>query len=161
MHRHLILFGVLLQSAFQAKMTQAGMPSVSLTDLARIRLDILSFFLMGVLLSTVALRWLWNGLSKTFDWLPPLTFRQSLAVIILWGMLFVIVLTMISGARELMTPDAWQRRGQLYTLSENPSDTDDSKATKEQLQAINDQSQKKHGLRESELDSRCRRREKP
>jgi hypothetical protein len=32
------------------------------------------------------------------------------------GLLFVLVLTMISGARELMTPGAWEKRGLTYRL---------------------------------------------
>jgi hypothetical protein len=36
---------------------------------------------------------------------------------LLWGLLFVIVLAMISGARELMTPGAWQKRGWTYQLA--------------------------------------------
>ena len=35
---------------------QAGMPTGSLTDLTRIRLDTLSFFLMGMLLSAIVFR---------------------------------------------------------------------------------------------------------
>lgn len=34
----------------------------------------------------------------------------------LWSLLFVLVLTMISGARELMTPEAWERNGATYRL---------------------------------------------
>ncbi len=139
MRRHLILIAVVLHSLSATKPVQGGMPTVSLTDLTRLRLDTLSFFLMGVLLSAIVVRWLWNGLRQSFEWLPLLTLRQSLAVVVLWGMLFVIVLTMISGARELMTPDAWQRQGQLYVLSENPSDPDDGKGTRDQLQAVDDQ----------------------
>jgi hypothetical protein len=34
-------------------------------------------------------------------------------------LLFVLVLTMISGARELMTPGAWRKQGFTYTLAED------------------------------------------
>ena len=37
----------------------------------------------------------------------------------LWGLSFVIVLTMISGARELMTPGAWQKQGWTYKLADS------------------------------------------
>ena len=36
----------------------------------------------------------------------------------MWGLLFLLVLTMISGARELMTPGAWKKEGLTYTLAE-------------------------------------------
>lgn len=34
-----------------------------------------------------------------------------------WGLLFVVVLTMISGARELLTPGAWEKVGVTYRLA--------------------------------------------
>ena len=37
---------------------------------------------------------------------------------VLWGLMFVIVLTMISGARELMTPGAWKKDGLTYQLND-------------------------------------------
>lgn len=35
---------------------------------------------------------------------------------VLWGLALVIVLAMIAGARELMTPGAWQKQGWTYKL---------------------------------------------
>jgi hypothetical protein len=40
-----------------------------------------------------------------------------LAAVILWGVLLAVVLTMIAGARELLTPGAWQKQGVLYKLA--------------------------------------------
>jgi hypothetical protein len=48
-----------------------------------------------------------------------------LSLVILWGLLFVVVLTMISGARELMTPGAWRKQGWTYRLTEPASGTMD------------------------------------
>jgi hypothetical protein len=42
-------------------------------------------------------------------------------IVLLWGLLFVIVLTMISGARELMTPGAWRKQGATYKLADGPA----------------------------------------
>jgi hypothetical protein len=36
----------------------------------------------------------------------------------LWGLLFLLILTMISGARELMTPGAWEKHGSTYRLKD-------------------------------------------
>ncbi len=45
-----------------------------------------------------------------------------------WGMASLVVLTMISGARELMTPGAWQQQGWTYKLADESSPLfDDSK----------------------------------
>jgi hypothetical protein len=64
---------------------------------------------------------LWQYLRKDIPWLPALTYGRSLSLVVLWGLLFVVVLTMISGARELMTPGAWQKQGWTYRLAEPAS----------------------------------------
>jgi hypothetical protein len=113
----------------------AGMPSVSLADLPRAfrtvsepgltdlairRLEVISFFVMGLLACAGVIKWVWNGMRKDFPVLPRLSYARALGVIVLWGLLFVLVLTMISGARELMTPGAWEKRGLTYRLVETP-----------------------------------------
>jgi hypothetical protein len=88
---------------------RAGMPSVNLADVARMRVQTISFFLAGLLLSSWVVQLLWNYLRRDFTALPRLTYGKALGVVVLWGLLFVLVLTMISGARELMTPGAWEK----------------------------------------------------
>ena len=41
-----------------------------------------------------------------------------MAGVVLWGLALVIVLAMIAGARELMTPGAWQKQGWTYKLTD-------------------------------------------
>lgn len=105
----------------------AGMPALlpddlptrlRLQDSAAERLTAISFFLGGIFLSAIAVCLLWNYLQRDFTWLPRLTVLKSLALVVLWGLLFVIVLTMISGARELMTPGAWVKQGFTYKLAQ-------------------------------------------
>jgi hypothetical protein len=95
----------------------AGMPQVGpmelarytgLSDLAQMRLQNISFFLAVLLLSAWLIRWLWNRLARDFTFLPRLGYGKALGLVVLWGLLFVLVLTMISGARELLTPGAWE-----------------------------------------------------
>jgi hypothetical protein len=100
---------------------QAGMPSFDLTDIGRLRLQTISFFLMGLLLSSWFVQLLWNYLGRDFTFLPRLTYGKALGAVILWGLLFVLVLTMISGARELMTPGAWEKQGLTYRLAPEPT----------------------------------------
>lgn len=101
---------------------KAGMPSVTLTDLAHMRIQTISFFLVGLLLSSWFVQLLWNNLRRDFSSLPRLGYGKALSAVILWGLLFMLVLTMISGARELMTPGAWEKRGLTYRLpSEQPA----------------------------------------
>jgi hypothetical protein len=96
----------------------AGMPSIRLSDVARLRFDAISFFLVGLLLSAFFIKLLWNWLARDFSALPRLTYPRALCLVILWGLLFILVLTMISGARELMTPGAWEKQGLTYRLAD-------------------------------------------
>jgi len=106
----------------------AGMPAPLPTDVERYlvwrvndsilgRVQAISFFFMVLLLCPAVVRWLWNSIQKDFPQLPRLSYGKSLAATLLWCLLFIIVLTMISGARELMTPGAWQKQGFTYKLT--------------------------------------------
>lgn len=83
------------------------------------RLQAVSFFLLGIAVSALVIRLLWNHLARDFPRLPKLSYAKALSLVVLWGLLFVIVLTMISGARELMTPGAWKPNGFTYTLDDD------------------------------------------
>lgn len=107
---------------FLPAVAQAGMPSITLTDLPRMRVQTISFFLVMLLLSSWFVQLLWNYLRRDFSSLPRLSYAKALSAVILWGFLFVLVLTMISGARELMTPGAWEKQGLAYRLSSPEQD---------------------------------------
>jgi hypothetical protein len=94
----------------------AGMPKILMNDVARMRVQSISFFLAGFVAAAYLVKMLWNYLRKDWTFLPPLGFGRALVVVGLWGLLFILVLTMISGARELMTPGAWKQEGQTYRL---------------------------------------------
>lgn len=98
----------------------AGMPSVQLSDLARMRVQTISFFLVGLLGSAGLIQVIWNRLGRDFSMLPALSYGKAVGLVSLWGLLFVLVLTMISGARELLTPGAWKKDGATYRLAEQP-----------------------------------------
>src|SRR6516164_9366963 len=95
-------------------LAHAGMPSVHLTAVASMRLQTISFFLAGLLVASALIQRLWNYLQRDFAFLPRLSYGKALGVVLLWGLLFVLVLTMISGARELPAPAAWTRQGLAY-----------------------------------------------
>lgn len=89
----------------------AGMrPAPMLTDIAKTRIEVISFFALALLLLALPVKWAWNLLGRDFTRLPRITYLRSLALVVLWGLLFIIVLAMISGARELMTPGAWEKK---------------------------------------------------
>jgi hypothetical protein len=102
---------------------RAGMPSFKVNDVAMLRVESLSFFLMVFFLSAWLIKLLWNFLRGDFPALPRLTYAKALGLVTLWGPLFVLVLTMISGARELLTPGAWDKVGFTYKLAKDKGDT--------------------------------------
>lgn len=92
------------------------MPGIALSEMARLRLQTISFFLLVLLLCAWGVQGTWNGLRRDFPRLPRLSFGRALGLVALWGTLFLLILTMISGARELMTPGAWKKQGLTYRL---------------------------------------------
>lgn len=93
------------------------MSSFSLTEAAGARLDAISFFLLLMFLSALLLRWSWNVLARDCTWLPRLGLKQAIGLIFVSGLFLYVVLTMISGARELMTPGAWSKSGLSYQVA--------------------------------------------
>ena len=92
------------------------MPIIRLTDLAAARLDVISFFLVVYLLLAWGVKTLWNHLAGGFEKMPALNYGRALSLLLVAGLLMYVILTMISGARELMTPGAWERKGFVYEL---------------------------------------------
>jgi len=106
-------------AAMLPRVALAGMPAPQLTKIAELRFETLSFFLMILLASALLIQLIWNhALRPTIPRLPRLNYWRALGLVVLWGLLFVIVLTMISGARELMTPGAWEHNGATCRLKE-------------------------------------------
>src|SRR5438132_4493547 len=123
MFRRLQLGFVLFISLAAPNAAWAGMPSITLSDMAELRLQTISFFLVVFLLAAKAVQVLWNRLGRDWAILPRLGYGRAVGLVFLWGMLFVIVLTMISGARELMTPGAWEKVGVTYKLAAKPDES--------------------------------------
>lgn len=99
-------------------LTLAGMGVVRLSDVVAARLDVISFFLVGFFLSALVVKWLWNSLRNEWTALPVMSYRSAFLGTFLWGVVSMLVLTMISGARELLTPGAWEKEGWTYRLSD-------------------------------------------
>jgi hypothetical protein len=83
---------------------------------------VLSFFLILYLLTALIYQWAWNSLVKDFSKLPRIGYRGALGALAVCALFIYVVLTMISGARELMTPGAWARTGVGYRLREPEKD---------------------------------------
>jgi hypothetical protein len=95
----------------------AGMPVFRINDVVEFRIQTLSFFLFCFFVCAFFVKLLWNYLQKDFTSLPRLSYKKSVGLTLLVGVLFMCVLTMISGARELMTPGAWKKDGATYALT--------------------------------------------
>lgn len=102
---------------------RAGMPTIGLTEIASLRLSTISFFLAGFVACSLLIRAIWNGLRADFPRLPRLSVGRALMLVGIWGLGFLLVLTMISGARELMTPGAWKKQGLTSKLADAGSPT--------------------------------------
>lgn len=108
-----------------SSVSHAGMPRFSIREVVYVsetgtnRLEAVSFFFVVSLILGAVIQRLWNGLRNDFPRLPWLSYPKAMGVVFLWSLLFVLVLTMISGARELLTPGAWEKHGATYRLVES------------------------------------------
>ncbi len=100
------------------------------------QLQAISFFLAVLLATAGIVQLLWRSLRTGIGSLPALSYGRALSLVVLWGLLFVVVLTMISGARELMTPGAWRKQGWTYTLAEAPPARDSGGARQRALEQL-------------------------
>jgi hypothetical protein len=96
---------------------RAGMTSYTLSDVARLRLEEFSFFAFVFLLCAFGIKGLWNTFARDFPSVPRLDLKRAFTLTALLSVLMLLVLSMISGARELLTPGAWKRQGTAYKLS--------------------------------------------
>jgi hypothetical protein len=96
----------------------AGMTVYGLRDVYRLRIEELSFFLLLFIVCVFALKFLWNHAVKGFPSLPRLKFFQAGALALLLGLVMLVILTMISGIREVLTPGAWRHQGTSYRLND-------------------------------------------
>ncbi len=120
MNRCLRIAGIAVVISFEhSSAAFAGMPAITLSDLARMRFQTISFFLLLFLLCSWVIKWIWNAARTDFPRMPYLSFRRALGLVAVWGLLFLLILTMISGARELMTPGAWKKEGLTYKLKDD------------------------------------------
>ena len=127
---------VLILLLLLAPAAQAGMTVVTLTDAARARLDVLSFFIVAYLLLAWAVKALWNSLAKSFAKMPRLTYRRALSLMLLSGLFLYVILTMISGARELLTPGAWEKQGIGYRLRDEGTAGESKQMRKERIERL-------------------------
>lgn len=96
----------------------AGMTVYGLRDIYRLRLEEVSFFVALFLACALGLKLLWNYAFKGFTSIPRLKYLQALSASLIFGLVMLLVLTMISGIREVLTPGAWRKQGTSYRLND-------------------------------------------
>lgn len=89
-----------------------------LRDIYRLRLEEISFFIVLLLVCALVLKLLWNYAFKGFNSVPRLKYLQALCASLLFGLVMLLILTMISGIREVLTPGAWRKQGTSYRLND-------------------------------------------
>ncbi len=94
----------------------------TLTDIAQARLEVISFFLFAYFVLAWVYQRLWNSLASDLSQMPRLSYRGAVSALAVCGLFVYVVLTMISGARELLTPGAWARVGVMYEIREPERD---------------------------------------
>lgn len=114
LHALTLLSHVMFGSMLYSPLANAGMPTppmYTLTELARLRLTDISFFLMLFIVGALIVRLIWNSLRTDFPLLPKMTIKTAILTNLMFAFAIATILTMISGARELMTPQAWTKQG--------------------------------------------------
>lgn len=114
-----LLAGLTLWSA----QVLAGMPVIVVNEVPKLRMQAISFFLLAFFGCALGVKLIWNYLQRDFSALPRISYLKAVGLTLLLGLLFMTVLTMISGARELMTPGAWQKKGATYELKDDIRET--------------------------------------
>jgi len=130
--RRLIGLAAVFLLWLSAGTAQAGMTVYDLTDVARLRLEDISFFLFLLLLAALGIRLLWNFFARDFPRLPRLSFFKAICLTGLLSLFMLLILVMISGARELLTPGAWHRQSSHY----RPNDVGNSELRQQSMAAL-------------------------
>jgi hypothetical protein len=113
---------ILVASLAGSLSVQAGMTVYDLNDVVRLRLEDISFFAVLLLLCALGVKLVWNYLAKGLPALPRINFLRAACLTGILGLMMLLVLSMISGARELLTPGVWRRQGSAYRLNDTASE---------------------------------------
>jgi len=77
-----------------------------------------SFFIFLLFLCAFLFQITWNYAAKGFRAIPRLNYWRALSLSFLLGLAMLLILTMISGIREVLTPGAWRKQGSTYRLND-------------------------------------------
>lgn len=108
----------LLATVVAAGECHAGMPSFTLREIYRLRLQELSFFIFLLFACALLFKFTWNYAAKGLPAIPRINYWRALSLSFLFGLVMLLVLTMISGIREILTPEAWRKQGSTYRLND-------------------------------------------
>lgn len=116
------IFMTIIFLSLPMKYACAGMPSIVLSK------EVMSHFVgistaafVILVIAALLIRYSWNTIFSDMQ-ISRLSYKKSIGIAFLGGLLFLLVLVMIAGSRELLTPGAWKPRGNLYVLADAPRD---------------------------------------
>lgn len=96
----------------------AGMTVYTLRDIYRTRFQDLSFFIFLLFACALLFQLTWNYGARGFPAIPKMNYWRALSLSFLFGLAMLLILTMISGIREVLTPGAWRKQGTSYRLND-------------------------------------------
>jgi hypothetical protein len=115
---HKVIAIVIFISLLAVVECHAGMPSFTLREIYRLRFQELSFFIFLLFACALLFQLTWNYAVKGFGAIPKMNYWRALSLSFLLGLAMLLVLTMISGIREVLTPGAWRKQGSTYRLND-------------------------------------------
>ena len=102
-----------------AKFALAGMPTILLNDLARMRLQAVSFFLGCFLLSSWGIQRIWNAARDDFPRLPRLSYARANGLVAPLGAVVRPCLDHDLGSPGVDDARRWKKEGITYKLAED------------------------------------------
>jgi hypothetical protein len=114
--KQLALFFCLVIIPFKETLAHIGPSYVFLSDTAIFRVNMISFFLACILLCSFFIKDLWNYLKNDFSFLPFLSFRKSLVISLLFGLIFLMFFILSSGTSSLLTAETWTEKKKLTSV---------------------------------------------
>ena len=102
--------------------------------------------MLVLVISTLVIKGLWNTVARDINFLPILKFKHALALSCLIGLGTLLILTMIAGIREILTPEAWKRQGSSYQLNSPAMESDRRRAIEHLRSALMDYADKHEGI---------------
>ncbi len=82
---------------------------ISLTDVTRIHIEGVSFFLLILLLSALGVQGIWNAVAADFPTWSPLSYKYAVGIIVIWGTICAPIYATITAVKEWKPTPGFQK----------------------------------------------------